>query len=110
MSSEVYVQDIVRDAAGQVVVVATPNRRTDCLRVGDMFVVRYEISKQDARDGVLNPSRLNVERVALEITKIQPHRLGGEVQELLGASGAAAGFYLAGDGLERITPGCLLQT
>jgi hypothetical protein len=52
-----------------------------------------------------NPPRLNVESVALRITKIQTHRLGGEVQELRGASGAAGGFYLPGDGLERITPG-----
>ncbi|MDM0008406.1 hypothetical protein QTI51_26790 [Variovorax sp. J22G73] len=52
-----------------------------------------------------NPSRLKVESDALKIRKIQMHRLGVEVKELRGASGAARGFYLAGDGLEWITPG-----
>lgn len=108
--SEIYVQDVMRNARGETVVIGTPNRRADKVKVGDVFTLRYEISSEDARQGVPNPTRLNSKTVSLRIIKIEANRQGLEILELEGASGAAGGLHLSGMGLEEVTPGCLLHT
>ena len=108
--AEIYVQDIVRNALGETLVIGTPNRRTDSVKVGDVFTLRYEISSEDARQGVLNPTRLNLKEISLRITKIEANRQGLETLELDGRSGAAGGLHLSGTGLEEVTPACLLHT
>jgi hypothetical protein len=108
--SEIHVQDIVRNAHGETLVIGIPNRRIDSVKVGDVFTLRYEISSEDARQGVPNPARLNIKEVSLRITKIEANRQGLEILELDGRSGAAGGLHLSGIGLEEVTPGCLLHT
>jgi hypothetical protein len=107
--SEIYVEDVIRDSRGNVLVIGIPNRHTDSVKVGDVFTVRYEMAK-DVLEPVRNPARLNVKEISLRITKIEANRQGLEILELDGRSGAAGGLHLSGTGLEEVTPGCLLHT
>lgn len=105
----VYVTDVIPNAQGETVIYGLPENRDSGVKVGDVFTLRYEISSEDARQGVLNPTRLNVKEVSLRITKIEMYR-GQDVAELHGRTGATGALYLSGTGLEEVTPKCLLQT
>lgn len=106
---EVYVTDVIRNPRGETVIYGLPNNHESGVKVGDVFVLRYEISSEDARRGVPNPARLNVKEVSLRITKIEMYR-GQEVAELHGRTGATGALYVSGTGLEEVTPECLLHT
>ena len=106
-SVEIYVQNVIRDSRGDVVVVGIPNNQRS-LKVGDVLTLRYEVSQEDVLKATPDPQRLNEAAISLTVTKIEAHRR--EVEELDYRTGAAGGLHLSGTGLELVTPRCFLRT
>lgn len=106
---ELYVRGVVKDAAGEVVVVVVPNNRLP-LKVGDVLRLKYEIEQQTRDDIVkgLPPSetRLNAVQVDLVVEKIDVMR---QLVEQLPA-GVTGGVYLSGSGLAHVVPKSFLRT
>jgi hypothetical protein len=108
-SVELYVRGVVKDVAGEVVVVVVPNNRLP-VNVGDVLRLKYELEKQ-TRDEVvrgLPPSeiKMNTAHINLVIQKIDVMRQS--VQQL--PAGVTGGLYLSGSGLEHVLPECFLGT
>lgn len=103
---EIAVFDVVKDADGKTVVVASDNNRAN-VREGDCFVFCYEIDRNEALNGVLEPKKFNVKTVCLNVDKIDLGR-GRFVSEV--PIGHTAGLYMSGDGIDLVQKGKLLRT
>jgi hypothetical protein len=106
---ELYVRDIVKDAAGEIVVVVVPNNRMS-LKVGDVLRLKYELEQQTSDDIVKglppNEMLLNAAQIHLVVDKIDAMRQS--VDQL--PAGVTGGLYLSGHGLAHVVPKCYLRT
>jgi hypothetical protein len=107
VGAEFFVEEIMKDRSGRSVYVGVPNQGRG-VRVGDKFVLRYEVPR--TLDDVLNDrpraEPVNQQSVALVVTAIDSMRVW--VNELpLGVTGA---LYLEGEGVELVAKRTLLRT
>ena len=100
---ELYVCDVVRDFAGEIVIVCVPNNGLT-LEVGDVMTVKYNVSRDDIMKGVLNPPRLDVRAIELVVEKIDVMRKS--VDRL--PHGVTGGIYFSGVGVDVVERGCFL--
>lgn len=107
VEAEFFVEEIMKDRSGRPVYVGVPNQGRG-VRVGDKFVLRYEVPRtlDDALNDRPRAEPVNQRSVALTVTAIDSMRK--LIQELpLGVTGA---LYLEGDGIEHVGKRTFLKT
>lgn len=107
LQAEFLVEDIRKDKSGRLVIVGISNRGRG-VRVGDTFVMRYDVPR--SLNDVLSERPLaepiNQRTVSLKVTAIDSMRTS--ISELpLGVTG---GLYLEGDGFEFVDKRTFLKT
>lgn len=107
LQAEFFVEDLRKDKSGRLVAVGIPNSGRG-VRVGDTFVMRYEVPR--SLDDVLSERPLaqpiNQRTVSLRVAAIDSMRTF--VEELpLGVTG---GLYLEGNGIECLAKRTFLKT
>jgi hypothetical protein len=107
MTSEFFVKDVLQDRSGKPLFVGFPNDG-DAVRVGDQFVVRYEVPR--TLDDVLNERSkaepTNVYAISLVVVAIESMRKS--IQEL--PRGVTGALILSGDGMEFLSKNSFLRT
>lgn len=101
------VADILKDRAGKIAFVGYPTEGR-AVRVGDKFVLRYEIHR--TLDDVLNtrPMADPTDQKNVTLTIIAIDSMRKSVEQLpLGVTGA---LYLNGEGIEYVTKNSYLRT
>ncbi|HEU0153470.1 MAG TPA: hypothetical protein VFQ84_09015 [Arenimonas sp.] len=107
LQAEFLVEDVRKDKSGRLVIVGIPNRGRG-VRVGDTFVMRYDVprSLEDVLDERPLADPTNQRAVSLRVTAIDSMRT--LIEELpLGVTG---GLYLEGDGIECLAKRTFLKT
>lgn len=98
-SAEFFVQDIVKGRAGKILFVGFLNEG-DSVRVGDQFVVKYEVPR--TLEDILNESPAaaptNIYKVSLTVTAIESMRK--LVEEL--PRGVTGALTLSGEGMNHV--------
>jgi hypothetical protein len=105
MGAEIYVCNIVQTDSGETVVIAVPNNRR-AVRIGDVFILAYSLSRKDIFENTINPSRLNQRKICLQVQKIVVFRQ--EVTVL--SHGVTGGLYFSGEGIELISSNMFMRT
>lgn len=105
--AEFFVVEIMKDGSGRPVYVGFPDQGRG-VRVGDKFILRYEVPRtlDDARNGRPRAEPVNQRSLSLTVTAIDS--MSKLIQELpLGVTGA---LYLEGDGIEHVGRRTFLKT
>jgi hypothetical protein len=102
---EVYVRDVVKSASGETIVVGIPNNNIS-VKIGDLFIWVYFLSKKDILENTFSPTKLNQQRISLRVERIEVFRQ--RVFEL--SHGTTGGLYFSGEGIELIAPKCFIST
>ena len=105
--AEFFVEDVMKDRSRRTIFVGFPNEGR-AVRVGDRFVVRYEVPRtlDDAINGRPLAPPVNQRKVSLKVVAIDSMRT--LVEELpLGVTGA---LYLEGEGIEHVVKRTFLKT
>lgn len=105
--TEFFVKDVLKDRTGKVLVVGFLNEGGS-VRVGDQFVVKYEVPR--TLDDILNErpaaAPTNICEVALKVTAIESMR--ELVNEL--PRGVTGALSLSGDGMQHVGKNTFLRT
>lgn len=105
--TDFFVKDVLKDKTGKVFVVGFLNEG-DAVRIGDKFVVKYEVPRK--LDDILNErpavAPTNICDVALTVTAIESMR--ELVAEL--PRGVAGALFLSGNGTQYIGKNTFLRT
>lgn len=107
MTSEFFVREILKGRAGKNLVIGFPDEGV-ALRVGDQFVVKYEIPR--TLEDVLNerPKAEPTNACAVSLTVVEIESMRELIQEL--PKGVTGALVLSGDGIEHVSKNSYLRT
>lgn len=102
---EFFVEAVLQSANGESTVAGVPNNGV-ALKLGDTFVLKFEVPKEDARKHPSQRSRVNLAEIELTVHRIERYR---QLVDQLPA-GTTGCLSLVGRGLDQLTGECFLHT